>query len=535
MLIGLDFDNTLAHYDSVFAIEAKKQGLVSDEWRGTKRDLKNKLHSIQNGGKLWQKIQGQVYGPSMYKADLFPGVARFLLRCKLQGHTILIISHKTRYGHFDPTKTLLREAALSWMDDQGFFDDRMFGLSRKNVFFEATRQEKVERIESLNLDVFVDDLEEVFAEENFPSIKKILFSNTSKGAYHDIVCNNWPAIANSIVGEITDKEIGYLASSICKNSIQNIKKIQGRGNSRLYKISTDEMGDFVLKDYPDLLIDPRERLMTEVHALKMVEHLQRTPKVVAFDKEQNIALYEWIEGAHLTHIRKEHISQALGFIENIQSLENRDSYPLASEACLSADHIFSQINHRFQQLLLVKNQVLQNFLNTTFKPLWDEVHNWSEQHWPKRNLVNDLPKTMQVFSPSDFGFHNALLKNDGEICFLDFEYFGRDDPVKLMADFIWHPGMNLNFSHKAKWLKETFRVFGKDPDLYSRFHAAWPLYGLRWSLILLNEFREDGWNKRVYANTDLESNHEKRLDEQLVKAASVCEQIQITNMKCPYV
>ncbi len=139
--------------------------------------------------------------------------------------------------------------------------------------------------------------------------------------------------------------------------------------------------------------------------------------------------------------------------------------------------------------------MLQDFLNTTFKPLWDEVHNWSEQYWPKRNLVNDLPKTMQVFSPSDFGFHNALLKNDGEICFLDFEYFGRDDPVKLMADFIWHPGMNLDFSHKANWLKETFRIFGKDPDLYSRFRAAWPLYGLRWSLILLNEFREDGWNR----------------------------------------
>ena len=222
MLIGLDFDNTLAHYDNVFAIEAKKRNLVPKEWKGTKRDLKNRLHSIQNGDKLWQKIQGQVYGPSMHKANLFPGVARFLLRCKLKGHTILIVSHKTKYGHFDPTKTLLREAALNWMDDQGFFDDRMFGLSRKNVFFEATRQEKVERIESLNIDVFVDDLEEVFAEVNFPGIKKILFSNTSKGAYHDVVCNNWPAITNSIVGEITDKEIGYLASSICKNSIQNI-------------------------------------------------------------------------------------------------------------------------------------------------------------------------------------------------------------------------------------------------------------------------------------------------------------------------
>ena len=58
MLIGLDFDNTLAHYDNVFAIEAKKLDLVPKEWKGTKRNLKNRLHSIQNGDKLWQKIQG---------------------------------------------------------------------------------------------------------------------------------------------------------------------------------------------------------------------------------------------------------------------------------------------------------------------------------------------------------------------------------------------------------------------------------------------------------------------------------------------
>ena len=36
MLIGLDFDNTLAQYDSVFAIEAKKQGLVSNDWQGVR-------------------------------------------------------------------------------------------------------------------------------------------------------------------------------------------------------------------------------------------------------------------------------------------------------------------------------------------------------------------------------------------------------------------------------------------------------------------------------------------------------------------
>ena len=30
MLVGLDFDNTLAHYDNVFAAEAKKFGLIDN-------------------------------------------------------------------------------------------------------------------------------------------------------------------------------------------------------------------------------------------------------------------------------------------------------------------------------------------------------------------------------------------------------------------------------------------------------------------------------------------------------------------------
>ena len=199
MLVGLDFDNTLVHYDNVFSAEARKQGLVSDEWQGTKQDLKDKLCSSKGGDKSWQKMQGQVYGPSMHKASLFSGVSRFLLRCKLQGHKVFIVSHKTKYGHFDSTKTLLRQVALDWMESKGFFDDSKFSILKENVFFATTRQEKVEKINSLNLDVFVDDLEEVFAEKGFPNIKKILFSKNSKNTYHDIICNNWSNIENSFL------------------------------------------------------------------------------------------------------------------------------------------------------------------------------------------------------------------------------------------------------------------------------------------------------------------------------------------------
>ena len=133
MLIGLDFDNTIACYDGVFSSEAKIKGLVQNEWKGTKQDLKLLLNALDDGQIIWQAMQGQVYGPSMHKAKLFPGVARFLLRCKLQGHKVFIVSHKTKYGHFDKTKTLLRKASLDWMDSKGFFEDSKFGINRKNI------------------------------------------------------------------------------------------------------------------------------------------------------------------------------------------------------------------------------------------------------------------------------------------------------------------------------------------------------------------------------------------------------------------
>ena len=533
MLIGLDFDNTLAHYDSVFAAEARKQCLVSDEWKGTKQELKDKLYSTQGGDKSWQKIQGQVYGPSMHKAELFPGVTRFLLRCKLLGHTIFIVSHKTKYGHFDSTKTLLRQAALDWMHSRGFFDEDKFSISKNNIFFATTRQAKIEKINDLNLDVFVDDLEEVFAEKSFPDIKKILFSKIYKNKYHDIICSNWFNIENSILGDITNKEIKYIVNSIYKHPINNIEKMNGRGNSRLYKLSTSK-GNVVLKDYPDLLNDPRKRLVTEVSALKMIEGFNRTPKVLAFNESQNIAIYEWIKGVHLSNVNDKYILEALMFIEKIQKAKGKNSCGLASEACLSAKHLFTQIDDRLRRLLLVNNEDLQNFLNTVFKSLWGQTKKWSSQHWPSDNITNDLPSSMQVLSPSDFGFHNTLLE-DNKLYFLDFEYFGRDDPVKLMADFVWHPGMNLSNSQKSIWLKGAFEIFKKDPNIHVRFHAAWPIFGLRWALILLNEFLEGGWQKRVYANIDLKNQKESKLKNQLNKAKDICRKIQLENMECPYV
>ena len=275
--------------------------------------------------------------------------------------------------------------------------------------------------------------------------------------------------------------------------------------------------------------------MTEVGALKLVENLNKTPKVIAFDELQNIALYEWINGQSLTKIKDYHITQALGFIESLQRLKEKDSLALASESCLSANQLLSQIRFRLDRLIKVNNKDLNDFLICTFQPLLKQVWDRSKNNWPGDNLENFLPISMQVCSPSDFGFHNAILKENGEIVFIDFEYFGRDDPVKLMADFIWHPGMKLNKSQKIDWLKGTCSIFDSDTELLARFKSAWPMYGLRWSLIVLNEFLVDGWKKRTHANETLLNSHKHKIAIQLNKAKNICEEIKATNFNCPYV
>ena len=210
MIIGLDFDNTLACYNDIFSSEAKLKGLVGEKWKGSKYDLKQIINCQQGGETVWQKLQGQVYGPSMKYATLYHGVARFLLRCKLEGHKIFIVSHKTKYGHFDKTKTLLRNESLKWMESQGFFKNNIYGINKKNIFFANTQSEKVLKIKSLNLDVFVDDLEEIFLHHDFPEIQQILFSSSSSSQSNAQLFNNWADIEKAAIGEIDKSGIKNL-------------------------------------------------------------------------------------------------------------------------------------------------------------------------------------------------------------------------------------------------------------------------------------------------------------------------------------
>lgn len=182
MLIGIDFDNTVAGYDRLFAGLATELGLL-DAPPASKRAVRDALRAKGDAGEReWQRLQALAYGQRMAEAELIAGVNEFLGRCRAAGIPVCIVSHKTRRSPVDDSGTDLCGAALSWMEEKGFFAATGLGLAREQVYFEPTRQAKVARILALGCTHFIDDLPEVFGEPDFPDAAEAILFDPSQAA-----------------------------------------------------------------------------------------------------------------------------------------------------------------------------------------------------------------------------------------------------------------------------------------------------------------------------------------------------------------
>jgi hypothetical protein len=176
-IIGVDFDNTLVSYDEVFHTLSVKQGWIPPTTEKNKKCIRDKIRQLPNGEIEWQKLQAIAYGPRIGEARLIDGVWEFFKLCQQNGVRVYIISHKTEFANYDGSRTNLRRAALDWMKANQFFQEEGLGLSLDSVFFGMIRQEKIDLIRTLGCTHFIDDLEETFLEETFPSnVEKILFA-----------------------------------------------------------------------------------------------------------------------------------------------------------------------------------------------------------------------------------------------------------------------------------------------------------------------------------------------------------------------
>jgi hypothetical protein len=338
----------------------------------------------------------------------------------------------------------------------------------------------------------------------------------------------------------TDESIESLkaiAEKLLGASVEALDPVDGGRNSRVYRLVVAPSRFYAFKTYFRHASDSRSRMRTEFESLTFLwENGERhVPQPVAASDEHDCAVYQWIDGEKILSggVTEKLLHAATAFLSRLAALKHRPGnhrLPPASEACFSGRAIVEVLRGRLQPLLdRSGHPELATFLAHHLVPALDSICQWSRARLGD-SFDRDLPQEARTLSPSDFGFHNAL-RVPGDVVFLDLEYFGWDDPAKMICDFLLHPAMSLSPALKHDFAAAMRHEF---PEARDRVEAFYPLFGLKWCLILLNEFLPAHLLRRRFAGLN-ERDRAARQAEQLAKAATMLRTVCAQYNRFPYV
>jgi phosphoglycolate phosphatase-like HAD superfamily hydrolase len=197
MRIGVDFDNTIVDYEGVFHAAALERGLIE---ASLPKD-KNAVRDFLNGSGRkddFTALQGYVYGSRMELARPYPGFREFVSAARAAGHDVFIVSHKTRFPLLGP-KYDMHDAARAFLSDRELAGGE--AVPHEQIYFEETKEQKIERASVLGVDAFIDDLPEILAMPGLTSrCRRILFAPNGAGETRFEVCGSWDEITALLLG-----------------------------------------------------------------------------------------------------------------------------------------------------------------------------------------------------------------------------------------------------------------------------------------------------------------------------------------------
>lgn len=334
-----------------------------------------------------------------------------------------------------------------------------------------------------------------------------------------------------------------VAARLIGGRVNRFETVGAGRNSRVYRVIGADERRYALKAYFRQPRDERDRLATEYCALGFLwtSGVRDVPEPLAVDHDAGCALYEYVDGAKLEvkDLAAADIKVAVAFLARLRDLRDRVgdvAISPASEACFSGRALVANLRQRLERLAAHHGQRsgepdLRAFLADELTPV---LRATVERSRTRLDFDRELDAAERTLSPSDFGFHNALRRPNGWLVFLDFEYFGWDDPAKTICDFVLHPGMELPGALKELFVRLALGRFAELGGLRERVEALYPLFGLKWCLILLNEFLPEHLSRREFAGLS-GSDRRKVRSVQLAKARRILWDVVEADGRFPYV
>jgi len=273
-------------------------------------------------------------------------------------------------------------------------------------------------------------------------------------------------------------------------------QVTGGGNNKILRVRCG--GEAVALKFHDAGGGRHDRFEVEWQAMSLMSEAGLpVPRPLARDAASRCIAYQWIDGRRpdaCGPAEAEALAAFLLALQDLRDLSAAARFGPASAATLSAAAVARQFHGRLRRLHEVSagDPALAAFLEQELTPAAAGMFDGLS--------AATLPPACQILSPSDFGIHNCLRRHDGGLAFLDFEYFGWDDPVKAVIDALLHPGGGMGAEARARFLAMTVPAFARhDPGFEERLHRLAPLLGMIWCLIILNEFLPEFWERRTMA------------------------------------
>jgi len=263
--------------------------------------------------------------------------------------------------------------------------------------------------------------------------------------------------------------------------------IPNSGNNKIKRFTDNEF-DLIMKfyDQQSLLKHQREIYFYEFLNKKKIKSI---PKLHFYSYSDRLSIFEFINNDNLDiSFNNELIKIFANFINEINLDINLNEYKFNA-----SDAGFSDFDH-YQNVINRLNLYLNfSFNHTKFKEEYEIFYKCKLflKYFVENTYLSNK-KNFVILSPSDYGLHNFIF-NNGNFKFIDFEYAGLDDPIKLVCDFVLHPRNNLSISDVNKFSKCL--SFFNTIDL-EKVNKLLPIFIVKWILIILNYVDNSNLDKK---------------------------------------
>lgn len=305
--------------------------------------------------------------------------------------------------------------------------------------------------------------------------------------------------------------------------------LPGGANNRVYRV-THRDGELVVKSYFQHPGDVRDRMGAEraLYDLISAQGISFAPASLGWIPEHRLGLFELLPGRKLTpeEVNSGMVQQALAFLAQLNAARQSPAaarIPIASEACFSVAEHLATVDRRVARLQSIEplstvDHEAIGFINQALRPVWQDIRTRIESQ-AGAAPTSALPRSNWCLSPSDFGFHNAMLAPDGRLRFFDFEYAGWDDPAKLACDFFCQPQLPVPMAEWDLFISTVAHSLESGDNFPERARSLLDAYRVKWCCIMLNDFLPPSRARREFAGL------EDRTAHQLAKARSALQMV----------